>query len=775
MEKSILKNKIIKVNKISITLLVIIITSIVLLFSGLILSIFDMLKWKICWDKDIIGIVCQAVTSVIFFIGSIIGISIPLQKEKYFGISYKDFNNLRSRHRFSVTSMIIFFVVLACLNLLGYFTNFIFVLFSTAIISVIFCIYISATEIPLMMRNEKRLIGIIKRKIISDFSTQTNFSNDLRAVLKYLCCYDKNINVVYDIFKDKNNNGFNKQLIFNLLEIQVEQAFDLSKIEDKEVQRKIGSALVLNVTDIINFNLDLSKIIQDDNFDQYYYYVSRVIFRLVELEEFAEEVADLIATSIWHINYFDKKDEYRKKFVLKIALSILSISVNDNNFRFVKSIRKQASLLEYQLQKNNALSIIFSLMSLKFYYLCNDNNDCPEKLKNDIKNFIEFEGIEDNTRIMSWKKLLYSQVNGFSIEFSELIDYVRLNQYNWEMWPIGISSNFVIFTTGYVLKWYLTCLFSSYKIFNYDYKNLLINDNEVKYVLSNMIDTNLSQNLSQKDYLVLPKEMINMAKFYNLDKRLSNFKRNDQIDNKFFNFINGLRIDDLNQRQKQSAAVNLFGIIDEYRKTIVGKIGRQWGFDKNIKLEGELKYISIILEKCSRASNYQEAVTEGILRAIYDEIERNTLSKELHYDSITDKDVEEMLKNHITFYSEDMKYLIGNNIHNKILQENFYEAINNARKFDSDILSGFYILLNNEDGFKFNINLDINGRNLTAEEISIEANKYKRMDGQYIYEGAFISKEKIEEYMDKQYFVLTIKFRYKVDVESNSIYKLKFN
>ena len=358
----------------------------------------------------------------------------------------------------------------------------------------------------------------------------------------------------------------------------------------------------------------------------------------------------------------------------------------------------------------------------EFYYLCNDNNDCPEKLKNDIKDFIEFEGIEDNTRIMSWKKLLYSQVNGFSIEFSELIDYVRLNQYNWEMWPIGISSNFVIFTTGYVLKWYLTCLFSSYKIFNYDYKNLLINDNEVKYVLSNMIDTNLSQ----KDYLVLPKEMINMAEFYNLDKRLSNFKRNDQKDNKFFNFINGLRIDDLNQRQKQSAAVDLSEIIDEYKKTIVGKMESQWGFDDNIKLDDELKYISIILEKCSRACNYQEAVTEGILRAIYDEIERNILSKELHYDSITDKDVEEILKNHITFYSENMKYLIGNNIHDKILQENFYEAINNARKFDSDILSGFYILLNNEDGFKFNINLDINGRNLTAEEISIEANKLRK-------------------------------------------------
>ena len=322
-----------------------------------------------------------------------------------------------------------------------------------------------------------------------------------------------------------------------------------------------------------------------------------------------------------------------------------------------------------------------------------------------------------------------------------------------------------------MLKWYLTCLFSSYAIFNYDYKNLLINDSEIKYVLNNMIDTNLSQ----KDHIVLPKEMINMAKFYNLDKRLSNFKRNENIGHTFFNFINGLRIDDLNQRQKQSAAVDLSGIIDNYRKTIVGKLESQWGYDTSIELDGELKYISIILEKCSQAINYQETVTEGILRAIYDEIEKNTLSKELNYDSISDMDIEEMLKNNITFYSENMKYLIGNNIQNKTLQENFYQAINKARKFDSDILNGFYILLNDEDGFKFNINLDINGRNLTAEEISIEANKYKRMDGQYIYEGAFISKEKIEEYMDEQYFVLTIKFRYKVEVKSNSIYKLKFN
>ena len=83
----------------------------------IILSIVDKYVWQIDWGKaNTIDVLCEIIASATFFVGSIIGIAIPLQKEKLYGISSQDFSKLRGKYRYSVALIIVFSIVLAALN-----------------------------------------------------------------------------------------------------------------------------------------------------------------------------------------------------------------------------------------------------------------------------------------------------------------------------------------------------------------------------------------------------------------------------------------------------------------------------------------------------------------------------------------------------------------------------------------------------------------------------------------------------------------------------------
>lgn len=62
----------------------------------IILSLVDEYVWQVDWgESNTIDVLCEIITSATFFVGSIIGIAIPLQKEKLYGISSQDFSKLR--------------------------------------------------------------------------------------------------------------------------------------------------------------------------------------------------------------------------------------------------------------------------------------------------------------------------------------------------------------------------------------------------------------------------------------------------------------------------------------------------------------------------------------------------------------------------------------------------------------------------------------------------------------------------------------------------------
>ena len=118
--------------------------------------------------------------------------------------------------------------------------------------------------------------------------------------------------------------------------------------------------------------------------------------------------------------------------------------------------------------------------------------------------------------------------------------------------------------------------------------------------------------------------------------------------------------------------------------------------------------------------------------------------------------------------TESIRYFIKD----ETIRKRFIELCANTVQFDSNILDAYSLV--KENGFRFNVVFDeFSVRNLTVNELSTEVEKCKSADGQYVYEGTFLSREEIERLMSQQYAVLKISMRYAIQTFEGAVIVVK--
>ncbi len=733
---------------------------------SIVLSVLDKTLWKINWcDSNIIGIACQVVTSATFLVGSIIGIAISLQKDEIFGISFTEFNRLRGRYKYSVKTIIIFIFLTSVCNALCFVFDIIFACCGLSLASVIFCVYVTSQEVPLMMREDKTLLKIIKDQIYNNLIRETNFPTEaITAIGKLMCYKEDSLKNTYYQLKGEDED-LNKRILLALLDIQEQQAFELSKIENKEKQRSIASAIYSNLENILCFRFDLTKELKEEAKDNVYH-LTRALFRLSELPEFVEKTTGLVADTVSLIDYLDTEE--KKEFILAVALPMISVSVTSKNFCFAKAMRKKFSELKYILNENKSLTVLFSVMSLHFYYLCNDAHDVTDELKNEVKKFIEFGGVDGNTIIEPWKNLLYGQIEDIQFDLKDLLYYFDLNKFNWDVNVNNSDAHFVVLTKSYIMQWYLTCLFHSFSVWDFDFTTLLVDDKRIRYDLKEIGN----KILSNEDGLCLTETMSKMAEFYGFDKAVVElYLANKAASSTFFDFINTLEVEDLNEKRKRATSVDMGSFIQKCKDKIKKSIESEWGYDPKINIESEPKYTNVLLEKFFDAVNYEEAISSSILRSICNEILNNLPVTIFKRDNHFDENIEQIIGSEGKLNISGAAYSCGHFLTSEGLREKFNASIKNAHKITSKIFNGRFFI---KDGaFSFNCEIiKMQAIELTPDQISEQAERYKRADGQYIYDGALISREVLVDTIRSLWYILSVEIRYQINASRDSIFRI---
>ena len=168
---------------------------IIISLGTMIFSILDKYYNLITWPEDyenVIGVSSQIITAIVTLVVSIIGIAISLQNEEFFGVKITKLYALRVTRHYSILKIIVISILLCALNLTLYMCGLTVAAIGTLLVALLFLLKVVRTEIPIMAKDEKALLQILKDNLILCYTRRLEASKDLKEALKYLL-YQKNL------------------------------------------------------------------------------------------------------------------------------------------------------------------------------------------------------------------------------------------------------------------------------------------------------------------------------------------------------------------------------------------------------------------------------------------------------------------------------------------------------------------------------------------------------------------------------------------------------
>lgn len=200
--------------------------------------------------QSAIGVAMQIITAL-----AAVVISISLQNEEVFGTKTTKLYNLRSEKHYSVKCIVIISIALCTLSTIFYLGKWFWMVLGMLAATIVFLLQVVCSEVPIMMKNHKAIISILKGNLVRCYLNVTEAEKDLKDPMRYLL-YKETINQVYKDFKDSTDDKYNTYLILKLLEYQCDLAGDLIERYSDAEKAEIASSLLDNVCNILYRSLE---------------------------------------------------------------------------------------------------------------------------------------------------------------------------------------------------------------------------------------------------------------------------------------------------------------------------------------------------------------------------------------------------------------------------------------------------------------------------------------------------------------------------------------
>lgn len=737
--------------------------------ASLCFSLFNKTICFISWPEnyiDVIGVSSQIITAISTLIVSVISISISLQNDDYFGIKVSTLYSLRVEKRYSILQIVIISIILCVINLVTYMCTLSLAAIATSIISIIFSIKVACVEIPLMVKDEKRMLKILKNKLIYNYVKKEEASIYLKSAVKHLICY-KNLQYAYNELKT-DNNSYNLHLLMKLLEYQHDIAFELEQMEDSDKLRKITGSLLNNVFDVILNHLSLPDEFHDDIIKNKYL-LTRVLFRLIEIPISKQQTSSKIGGLFQLLSFTNNLSQKVELLCSSIIIILAAGTIKKEEFCIVRELRLILSQSSWGLKKECAALNVFAIISMHLYYLCKSEPQAPNSLKESISIFInESNIIERNTKITSWKSSFTSISNEFKIKYGA---FIMLSMYNidvMEYWLYSNRAHTMVFDFGYITKWYLTNLFNSRQIKDFDFSSLITENPDSKYYLTSFYDECFDDNKNFQ-----PSEnMKNIVNFYCTDRApFSLFDMMEKHSHRFFEFINQIRLSELQLDVRQTKELDNSILSDRIKVSIENALKSEWGFDPSLSISNTERYFSVIIEKYPELFEYDDSIIDFCKRSVFDDISKHCKRSKIYKDNNFNNKIKEVLSKKLKFATSGAKSIIPHYFLDENLKQLYLNVCNPLVEFSSNLLYEEALIV--EDGFMFNCVLDkVEVRTLNEEELAQQVNEYQRSDGQYVFRGAFLPQEEIIKIIKNKFIVITVIMRHQILSSTDTIFEI---
>lgn len=730
-----------------------------------------------------LGIACQVVASICTCVLSILQISFSLQDNTFLGISVRALYRMRKNPHFGFAANVLISLGFIIIAMFGYIAGSLYACTVAAISSIFFCVYLIIIESPYLCMQDKTMLKIVRDRLVGEYNNSIKADNYQTAeVTEVLEALIKNKNLIwtYNRLSMAECDDFDRYLLSRLMDVQTNIAFNLDKIESISQLSKVTDELLDTACAMASSKFDIVEILGATPKDCLHN-VTRVLFRLLDNNVSKEKTKARIAEMInWGSALFKKCDNDVKTDLFLSVMTVLLIeSVKNNDFSLVNELKKSLSVSPYILQKNGVSARIFAMVSFVFYYLSKVENTVPQIIKDSINDFVQSSYIEDNCKVLSWKTLFDKFARTYSVTLKEFLADFSKNQQYYEFWLKSCDAYWVTFTKELAFEWYIATYLNVERVYDINYGTIFPIDSN-PWIINHLKEIENSC-YTDDNRQFLPSERIkNMASFYSLSKTLfSTFSIAENHRHQLRDYIDSLRKNEFENKISSSLTVSNQDISHHFQPIIETKLKHTFGFDDKIDVSKEKKlYFALLTERSSDAVNYDECIIDWAVNSILYEIWNNGVKKYSHSiktgNNFSQLIRKELLGKDVEYATPSTEYYVYE-INDNQTQKEYLEKIKGAKVIDNaDYLFSkpTFIL---KGGFAFNCKVQFNVSDLTPETISQKVDEYRRTDGQYVYEGAFLTREELSRIIKDTQVIFQVVFSYKISTYEDSIIVLNEN
>ena len=407
------------------------------------------------------GIACQVITAIVCCVASMIGISFSIQDSSFFGIQIKELRELRVGYNYSLLAIMVISVLAVVINLITCVCDLFYISYGISFSAVLFCLYVIWKEVPLMAKKEKAALAILKSRIATDIDNDDIRTTEYDKAIKYLIC-TKNLKTAYEKLNlGKDHSVENKTLLLKLLDLQIDITSQLDAVDNKQERRESVDALRENLSDIVSFSFDIIEILGPD-FNYYLYYITRTLFILNEIPDGKDACARVIRRAMMSLDYSNRTLEkpIMKDFLYAILISLFTYSVSSGDIDFLDVAREYHSDKTYSLSKNYNSTLLFSLVSMYLYYICEIEASVPVQIKETIRNSIcSNNNIKDKSVIYSWANLYHMFSSNASVQYGEFMRVFMNNEHSFDYMLLNAGAHWVTMDESFAFRWYVVNLY----------------------------------------------------------------------------------------------------------------------------------------------------------------------------------------------------------------------------------------------------------------------------------------------------------------------------
>ncbi len=374
---------------------------------------------------------------------TIVSISLSLAKENVYGVSLDDFVKLRKNTVYSFTHMVIIMAVS-----IGAYT--VFSILSTQLSILLldffaFCysLIFAIQEIPVLVRNKKRLNRIIKYKYANtnknELFLEQNEAKTLSNVIRYMVLND-GIIASYNSLKEYNGNSsstYNSNLFDYLLSLQNEYFWEAAldiEVLSANIAGEYKNVEIINAINTAYSNVkillanDASINYEKDFSEDKSYHLTRSIFALhkicesLNLDSKEKDKLKDITSDIVLSSFSETKDD-NKKMSFAVLMSVVSLKNGD--VWFIRQLRDNNLYPSALFSFENCLLGLF--ISIFISHIINKKLISDLKRK-EITTFLSEPAAGLNSDGSSWKQLVARMIefsNPKLVTFS-LIELLRI-------------------------------------------------------------------------------------------------------------------------------------------------------------------------------------------------------------------------------------------------------------------------------------------------------------------------------------------------------------